>query len=84
MDENTPYKDLANFFSRSSYMLYYDTTTRGIDMWERTRIKLEVYVELDGVPGTFHTKESARQIVEAILKQQIPHYNPSVDVDYKD
>jgi hypothetical protein len=42
------------------------------------RIKLEVYVDLDPIPGTFHSKESARNVVARILKQQIGHYNPMV------
>lgn len=47
-------------------------------MFEKKRIKLEVYVDLDRTPGTFHTKESARNAVDAILKDSIPHYNPTV------
>lgn len=42
------------------------------------RIKLVVYVDLDPIPGAFHTKESAREIVEGTLKQRIEHYNPQV------
>jgi hypothetical protein len=45
---------------------------------ERKRIKLEVYMDLDPVPGTFHTKESARNQIAAILNQSIPWYNPIV------
>lgn len=45
---------------------------------ERKRIKLEVYVDLDPVPGTFHSKESARNVVANILNERIPHYNPMV------
>lgn len=45
---------------------------------QRDRIKLEVYVDLDPVPGTFHSKESARNVVDRILKESIPHYNPTV------
>lgn len=44
----------------------------------RKRIKLEVYVNLDMVPGTFHTKESAQEVVARMLSQSIPHYNPKV------
>lgn len=47
-----------------------------------TRIKLAVYVDLDPVPGTFSTANSARAAVEAILKNQIEHYNPGVWVDH--
>lgn len=51
---------------------------------ETERIKLEVYVDLDSIPGAFHTTESARDFVEAILKQRIPHYNPTVSVTNKE
>lgn len=47
---------------------------------ERTRIKLEVYVDLDLVPGTFYTKESAQNVVRNILNGAIPHYNPVVSI----
>lgn len=42
------------------------------------RIKLEVYVDLDPTPGTFHSKESARTVIAAMLTNNIPHYNPMV------
>lgn len=42
------------------------------------RIKLEVYVDLDETPGTFHSKESAKNVVARILNERIPHYNPIV------
>jgi hypothetical protein len=45
---------------------------------ERTRIKLEVYLDLDPVPGAFHTKESAQHHVKTLLNGAIPHYNPRV------
>lgn len=45
---------------------------------ERKRIKLEVYVDLDPVPGFFHSKESAQRAVRNILQDRIPHYNPTV------
>ena len=47
---------------------------------ERTRIKLDVYVDLDPVPGTFHTKESAQNVVRNILNGAISHYNPVVSI----
>lgn len=50
----------------------------------RDKIKLEVWVNLDPVPGLFHTKESARQVVSDILRDQIPHYNPSVALPPED
>ena len=45
---------------------------------KRRRIKLEVWVDLDNVPGTFHTKDSARNVVANLLNQSIDHYNPMV------
>lgn len=51
---------------------------------KRARIKLEVYVDLDPTPGTFHSKESARNVVDAILKDRIAHYNPMVSVGSKE
>lgn len=47
---------------------------------KKERIKLEVYVNLDPVPGTFHSKESARNVVDRILKESIPHYEPMVSI----
>lgn len=47
-------------------------------MATRQRVKLEVYVDLDPIPGAFHSKESARNFVDGILKANIPHYNPMV------
>jgi len=46
---------------------------------KRKRIKLVVWVDLDPVPGTFHTPESAKENVQAILKSSIPHYNPMLE-----
>lgn len=42
------------------------------------RIMLHVMVNLDPVPGTFHTPESAREMIEGILISRIPHYDPVV------
>lgn len=42
------------------------------------RTTFEVHLDLDPVPGAFHTPESARQHVQAILNANIPHYNPVV------
>lgn len=44
----------------------------------RERVLLEVLVDLDPVPGTFHTPESARDAVQAILLNSVPHYTPVV------
>lgn len=50
-------------------------------MWsDRKTATLVVAVELDGVPGTFHTPESAQENVQAMLNSMIPHYNPTVKI----
>ena len=49
---------------------------------KRVTLTISVNVDLDPVPGAFHTKESAHEIVAHILEDtlntRIPHYNPSV------
>jgi hypothetical protein len=53
-------------------------------MWEPKRVTLTITVEvnLDGVPGAFHTKEYAQEAIEDILahalSNNIPHYKPLV------
>lgn len=42
------------------------------------RISLQILVNLDPVPGTFHTSESARNQVQKILTEAIPWYKPIV------
>ena len=42
---------------------------------------LQVIVNLDPVPGTFDSEESAREQVLAILRGSIPHYHPQVMID---
>jgi hypothetical protein len=44
------------------------------------QVTLTVTVNLDSVPGTFHTVESARESVQTILNDRIPHYKPAVNV----
>lgn len=46
----------------------------------RTRIMLATYVDLDPIPGTFHTADSARNSVSGILKHSIGHYSPVVGI----
>ena len=48
---------------------------------ERDRIKIELAVDLDPIPGAFHTKEDAKEAVLAILLSRIPHYNPVILTD---
>lgn len=51
-------------------------------MPERKRIKMVLEINLDPVPGVFHTKEDARDIVDRILKNQLGHYDPSVNFQF--
>jgi hypothetical protein len=51
---------------------------------ERTRIKLAVYVDLDPVPGNFHSADSARNAIANMLDARIPHYNPMVSIESYD
>ena len=50
----------------------------------KTRIKLAVYVDLDPVPGEFHTAESTQHHVRNLLQGAIPHYNPMVSIESYD
>lgn len=47
-----------------------------------SRIRLDVWVDLDPVPGQFHTAESAKTSIGIILLQRIPHYNPVVSYNH--
>lgn len=51
---------------------------------QRKSIKLAVYVDLDPVPGTFDSAESAQNVVRGILNSRIPHYNPIVMIESED
>ena len=44
------------------------------------RVALLVYVSLDPMPGAFHTKESARNVVHGVLDERLGHYNPNVEI----
>lgn len=51
----------------------------------RTRIKLGVYVDLDPLPGTFHSADSARHGVASVLHGSgISAYNPTVSIESYD
>jgi hypothetical protein len=41
-------------------------------------VTFTVTVDLDPMPGTFHTAVSAQECVQTILSQRIAHYNPVV------
>lgn len=45
-----------------------------------SRVPIVVYLDLDPVPGSFHTQESCRSHIEDALKQVIPHYKPKAYV----
>lgn len=47
---------------------------------QRTRITLEVDVDLDPVPGNFHTPEQAERAIFGLLHMRIPHYDPTVKI----
>lgn len=44
----------------------------------RRQARFIVFVDLDDVPGTMHTEESAEQIIRNVLHQRMGHYNPQV------
>lgn len=46
----------------------------------RKRVALVVAVDLDPIPGNFHTEESAHGNIYGILWDRIPHYNPEVEI----
>lgn len=50
----------------------------------RKTATLIVTIDLDPVPGSFHTVESAQEIVQAMLNSSIPHYNPDVQIHPKE
>lgn len=45
-----------------------------------TRKAFVVYVDLDDVPGEFHTQESALHALRNVLRNTIGHYNPMVSL----
>jgi len=47
---------------------------------KRTRITLEIDVDLDPVPGNFHTPEQAERAIFGLLHMRIPHYDPTVRI----
>jgi hypothetical protein len=44
------------------------------------KARLLVVVDLDEVPGTMHTVESAQQVTQNVLFQRMSHYNPVVSL----
>lgn len=47
-------------------------------------VKLEVEIDLDPIPGAFHTKEDVQMRLQARLDDNIPHYNPKVKIIEED
>ena len=45
---------------------------------QKDRIELTVLVDLDPIPGAFHTAEDAKDRIQAMLLNNIGHYNPVV------
>jgi hypothetical protein len=45
---------------------------------KRERVMLNVMINLDPVPGTMHTAESAQESIQAILLSSVGHYDPVV------
>ena len=42
------------------------------------RIEVTFLIDLDPVPGVFHTPTSARNVIQAVLLERFPHYLPVV------
>lgn len=45
---------------------------------ERDRIEICIAVDLDPLPGGFHTREQAEEAVLVMLLRRIGHYNPVI------
>lgn len=48
------------------------------NLMERKRVKLEVLVDIDPLPGAFDSPAAAVEAVRQILNDRISHYNPTV------
>lgn len=49
-------------------------------MSERSRSRLVVEIDLDPVPGWGNSPEDHRALVQRLLNDAVPHYNPTVEV----
>lgn len=51
---------------------------------KRITVTLEIAIDLDPVPGSFHetdeTTEMIQRLVKGYLNYIVPHYNPTVDI----
>ena len=50
----------------------------------RKKVAFIVYVELDEMPGTMHTKQSAQDVIRNVLYQRMPSYKPTVIIAPKE
>lgn len=50
----------------------------------KKRVSFVVDVDLDPVPGTMHTPESAQAVIRNVLYQRMSHYNPVVSLASED
>lgn len=57
-----------------------DPTSKTADPHSTTTVALLVYVDLDPIPGPFHTGESAANNVRGILEKEIDLYKPRVEL----
>lgn len=46
----------------------------------KRRVTLRVFMNLAPEPGDFHTEESARKLVQEVLRKNFPHNAPNVKV----
>lgn len=44
------------------------------------KARVLVVINLDDMPGTMHTAESAREVVQNVLYQRMSHYKPAVSL----
>ncbi len=48
------------------------------------RITVMVRINLDGVPGAFHTADDTVKRIQQMLEECIPHYNPKAFANMRD
>jgi hypothetical protein len=44
------------------------------------KARLLVVVDLDQMPGTMHTAQSAQEVIQNVLYQRMSHYKPAVSL----
>lgn len=52
------------------------------DLTHPKSVTLDVTINLDPIPGAFHTPADVQQRIERILVEMIPHYKPTVSIRY--